>query len=361
MTQVSTKPATATAEPPILNQPPEQDASEILNHDVAQNSSGKNLFLTLRNLPKELREQLKSCPAEGNGVHPWLFRTAMRLHEWFTEDEIVETLKAHLSCRRPEREILEAVTNSGRVVRGEMAQHRNQWPSVDYEMVNKIVVDSSIRLEDLRAVSPEDLGTGGPVTEDILDVLFPGNPLLCVGRKANVFRTGAREYWRGRASNFQFIVPSPMTKKRGLKKDGKESQRCLDNTGPRKFVVIEFDITNEGEWARYLTEWQRRGITVDDVNAALLVALGTTGLPRLPLVLAVHSGGKSVHGWYPCQGLSEKKIKPFMYRAVRLGADKATWTKCQFVRMPDGMRDDGKRQRVQYFAPGVIQVQGGAI
>jgi hypothetical protein len=114
MTQVSTKPATATAEPPILNQPPEQDASEILNHDVAQNSSGKNFPSMLRNLPKELREQLKSCPAEGNGVHPCLFRTAMWLHEWFTEDEIVETLKAHLSCRRLEREILQAVANSGR-------------------------------------------------------------------------------------------------------------------------------------------------------------------------------------------------------------------------------------------------------
>jgi hypothetical protein len=34
------------------------------------------------------------------------------------------------------------------------------------------VVDSSIRLEDLRAVSPVDLGTGGSTTEEILDVLL---------------------------------------------------------------------------------------------------------------------------------------------------------------------------------------------
>ena len=127
-----------------------------------------NIPITLAMLPKELREQLRSCPAQGNGVHSWLFKTALRLHGRFTEDEIVETLKAHLSCRRPEREILEAVTNSGRVVRGEMSHSRNQWPSVDYAMIHKIVVDSSIMLKDLRAVSPEHLGTGGPRTEDIL-------------------------------------------------------------------------------------------------------------------------------------------------------------------------------------------------
>src|SRR5262249_10995380 len=157
-----------------------------------------------------LREQLGSCPAEGNGVHSWLFRMAMRLHPWFTKEEIVRILKAHLTCRRPEREIIDAVENSGRIVRGEMPHNRNAWPSVDYAMVHKIVVDSSIRLEDLRAVSPEDLGTEGPRTEDILDKLFPGNPLLCVGMSPGVFWTRSREVWRGRDSKMQFIVPSAM-------------------------------------------------------------------------------------------------------------------------------------------------------
>jgi hypothetical protein len=48
-----------------------------------------------------------------------------------------------------------------------------------------------------------------------------------------------------------------------------------------------------------------------------------------------------------------------MARAVRLGADKATWARCQLVRIPDGTRDNGNRQRVHYFAADVIGVQGG--
>jgi len=165
---VTTKPTTTSAEPPILNGPSEQDGSEIFNHDLAPNTSGKNLPSTWRGLPKELREHLNSCPAEGNGVHSWLFRTALRLHERFTEGEIVQMLKAHLSCHRPEREIIDAVENSARVARDDMPHNRNPWPGVDYEMVHKIVVDCPVRLKDLRALSPVNLGTGGPRTEDIL-------------------------------------------------------------------------------------------------------------------------------------------------------------------------------------------------
>lgn len=47
-----------------------------------------------------------------------------------------------------------------------------------------------------------------------------------------------------------------------------------------------------------------------------------------------------------------------MARAVRLGADKATWTRCQLVRMPDGTRENGNRQRVHYFAPNVFRKAG---
>lgn len=43
-----------------------------------------------------------------------------------------------------------------------------------------------------------------------------------------------------------------------------------------------------------------------------------------------------------------------MRYAVSLGADHATWTRSQFVRLPDGTRDNGHRQAVYYFAPGVI-------
>ena len=77
-------------------------------------TASNNLPLTLAKLPEKLREQLKICPAEGNGIHSWLFRTALRLHERFAENEIVEILKTHLTCRRPKREIIDTVENSAK-------------------------------------------------------------------------------------------------------------------------------------------------------------------------------------------------------------------------------------------------------
>jgi hypothetical protein len=57
-------------------------------------------------LPKRLWEQLNNCPTEGLGVHYWLFSTALQLHQWFSEEEIIEILQDKLSCVRPQREIL---------------------------------------------------------------------------------------------------------------------------------------------------------------------------------------------------------------------------------------------------------------
>jgi hypothetical protein len=83
---------------------------------------------------------------------------------------------------------------------------------------------------------------------------------------------------------------------------------------------------------------------VDD-HAALLIHLGGYA----PLVCAVHSGGKSLHGWFYVRGQLDEKMLRFFRYAVSLGADPATWTRSQFVRMPDGVRDDGKRQTVFFL------------
>ncbi len=65
--------------------------------------------------------------------------------------------------------------------------------------------------------------------------------------------------------------------------------------------------------------------------------------------MATHSGSKSVHGWFYCEGQSEETLRGFMSHAVSLGADKATWTISQFVRMPGGTRENGNHQAVLFF------------
>jgi hypothetical protein len=89
---------------------------------------------------------------------------------------------------------------------------------------------------------------------------------------------------------------------------------------------------------------------VDD-HAALLWHLAL----KAPLAMVVHSGSKSLHGWFFCAGQPEERLRQVMRYCVSLGADRATWTRSQFVRMPDGTREGGKRQVVYYFNPEVIK------
>jgi hypothetical protein len=182
-------------------------------------------------------------------------------------------------------------------------------------------------LADLWELSPIRIEDNEQHTEDIIDHLFPGNLLLCCGESSSVFDTRPREEWRGDLVRLQFVVPSPMSKVEGLTKDGKPSRHCLDNTGPRRFLVVEFD---QG--------------TTDD-HAALLIHLAGYAA----MVCAVHSGGKSLHGWFLVADLPAEKVLRFFRYAVSLGADPATWTRSQFVRMPDGTRSNGKRQTVFYL------------
>jgi hypothetical protein len=128
-------------------------------------------------------------------------------------------------------------------------------------------------------------------------------------------------------SKLQLIVPSPMSAVIGLTKDGKESKHTLANTGARRFLICEFDSG-----------------TLDE-HTALLLHLGTFA----PLVCAVHSGGKSLHGWFYVEKSAPDKIEKFFRYAVSLGVDSRLWTRSQFCRMPDGTRDNGNRQTVFFL------------
>jgi hypothetical protein len=205
----------------------------------------------------------------------------------------------------------------------------NTWPARDQALVKRIAADGP-GLYDLWESSPVRFDDGQSHTEDLVDALFPGNPLLCVGQSSYKFWTASREPFRGRLDKLQFIVSSPMTALTGRTKEGRESGHTLENTGPRRFLVIEFDSGSL------------------DQQAALLYYLARRG----PLVTVLHSGGKSLHGWFYCRSVPDNLLRRFMNCAHRLGADKATWlNRSQFVRMPDGIRSNGNRQSVYYFNP----------
>lgn len=293
-------------------------------------------------LPDWLCRELRNCPRAGGGVHAWLFKMARQLHAHHPAPEIVAMLTTGVAqCGRhvPQREIVSAVQNAlacawtpRNGVGSWTAPHpARKWPGVNTEQREAIIRDGA-KLADLWEVSPVRLEDSDQHTETIIDRLFPGNPLLCCGSSKSVFATEPREDWRGHLASQQLIVPSPMCAPKGLTKDGKESAHTLSNTGPRRFLVCEFD----------------QGTT--DEHAAILLHLAAYA----PLVMAVHSGNKSLHGWFYVAGSLEEKQHKFMRFAVSLGADPATWIRSQFVRIPDGTRDNGNRQTVFFFNPGLI-------
>jgi hypothetical protein len=227
----------------------------------------------------------------------------------------------------------------------------DRWLGPNFELI-EAVAHTGQGLVDLWEASPIRLDCNTPRTEEIIDVLFPHNPLLCCGWRRDCFDTRPRNHWH-KLHDLQFLVPNPMTTPRGLTKAQKPSAHALSNTGSRRFVIVEFDFdaSNSAEEARLLERLAIQRRNVCDLCAALLLHLAE----RAPLALAVYSGGKSLHGWFYCAGIAEQKVSRFFCYAVSLGADSANWNRSQFGRMPDGLRDDGRRQSVYFFNPAVIK------
>jgi hypothetical protein len=158
--------------------------------------------------------------------------------------------------------------------------------------------------------------------------MFPGDPLLCIGANAFCGDTKPLSEWRWMLKPMQFLVPSPMLSETGPRKlDGQESFRTEANTGPRAYIVTEFDGPEKPQ------------------QMARIRYLRATG--ELPLVCLVDSAGKSLHAYWRASSDEHRNLE-FFRRACRLGADPMLWNKAQFARLPGGTRN-GRRQEVLHF------------
>lgn len=312
-------------------------------------------------IPPWLLEKVAHPPSAGAGVHGWLFSCARHLHAHLNEDAIIALLSASvLACGRPvpERELKDAVKNSrevawrptpadGTVDRGRSTAKAPSGvtPSADVERwpaPSQLARRTALRAAsdhavedayDLWEVSPYRL-EGVENADDWIDRLFPeDNPWLCVMKNhAGDARTRRREKWLFVTPECSLIVPSPMTGPSGINKSGERAHRCLENTGPRRWLIIEFDSGTADDQAQL--HWHLEQCAM--VN----------GWPRL--VMAVHSGGKSIHGWYG--PITDDSVARELFAYARyIGADTATWTPCQPVRMPAGTRENGNPQLVFYY------------
>ena len=230
-----------------------------------------------------------------------------------------------------------------------------KWPPRELDQLDTIV-RAGPHLCDVWERSPYRYDDSANHAEKIIDIVFPGDALLCCGIESWRFATQRRSAWRGKLHELPLIVPNPMLRVQGLTKGGKISEHSLDATAARVYLVIECDFSQhhtDGEVTEFLPlidGWERHGITSIDACAAVLWHLKET--ESLPLVLGVHSGNKSFQGWFLAFDRDEEEeLLPFMQRAHALGADPVTWIRSQFVRMPDGRRQNGRPQIAFYFDP----------
>jgi hypothetical protein len=103
---------------------------------------------------------------------------------------------------------------------------------------------------------------------------------VCSGQSKSKVFTVPREMCRGLAARDSLIVPSPMSAEQGRNKKRRMSRRCEANTGPRRFLIVEFDRASLNQ------------------QAALVCHLTNYA----PLALVVFSGSRSIHGGFFAKG-----------------------------------------------------------
>ena len=266
-------------------------------------------------------------PPPTNGIHAWMpgaARTCQRAG--LTAGEAVAKLRSfEPSARRKfqPREVEDAVALVYSVP-------VDQAPTAKPEKL-KYIPPATKRLPDYTL---EQFRNSSPVPHPwrasinvILRALFPDDGgLLCIGRDNAHFATRRIEDFGDSLQRASLIVPAFMTARHGRTKKDKLSEHSLENTGPRRFIVCDFDEPSPAEQPRiinYLRQFR-------------------------PLVCIVGSGGKSLHAWFLSQG--EEQDRDFWDLAILHGADPVLRAnRSSFVRCPNGTRDNGNPQPCHFF------------
>jgi hypothetical protein len=288
--------------------------------------------------------ELLSKPPTAGGTHRWLAQAASGVCRVLTAEacaaflrECCELFVTHRQV--PEREIAAAVElaygrgtggggrGTGIGSRANYGRGALTWPEAEPGVIGDVTA-YAIPLFD-------GVTETGHTAADVLPKLFrPGEP-VCTGACSERALVRPVEAVVADAERMQFICVNPMRGAEALNKVGKLSARCQNNVAVRRYLVAEFDDPG-------LTKLQQ---------AQLASALAEL----VPLVMAVDSGGKSVHAWYRVEGMARQDQARFFAMACALGADSTRWDICGWLRMPGGLRmkADGSRvrQKILYWSP----------
>lgn len=273
------------------------------------------------------REFFGKALGPGN-AHSWIMGAASRFKKYGVDVETavveIRRLFAKYAYREERRgDDLEGAVrrvyddDSPRVYRAKIG-----WPAASPEAIEYVLKHYPPFFD----LTPKVAG------EDVLLQLFAPDELLCYSSDLYNATTAMAEKVAVMVAGLTFIVPSPMARPAGVTQKGTTSARSAENVGRRRYLIVEFD--------------QLAG---KERHAALLHYLSLHGA----LVMAVDSGGKSLHGWFDVEGWGEVETAGFFAMACSLGADPKMWAPYQWCRMPGGRRIEGRKiveQSIVFYA-----------
>jgi hypothetical protein len=286
---------------------------------------------------------LAELPAAGGGLNGSIPSATHALKHFYAASELIDLFDTALREKRgsnyrpgeAERQVNFAL-NSDNKGTGESRKVEPDWPDFEPDLSQRLEIPecSVYDLWDRSPIRFED----GVHTREILRAVFPCDPLLCFARKyssgigydAQISRLS--KVTDRQLLEWSYVVPNVPGAEWGFTKDGKESQHSKDLFQYRNYIIVEFDGT----------------VPDKDKQASIILWLAEHWGE---LTLVVDSGGKSLHAWFYCGGIADDALEPHFRQAVRLGEDSNLFDKMQFVRLPDGLRENGNRQQTLYFKP----------
>jgi len=306
------------------------------------------------------RTKLATLPASGGGgCHPALLGVAsLGVMAGVSPEGVFRDLReqVHGTRRVPDREILDAVDKAARehppgMSAGNLPARMTRPPVPAFDgagALRRIVAEG-------RGVSEEDISARSPVAIDwdpredaarVIEALYRPDDVLFVGLRdcrpalGRDIRDAAE--WINAfhhappGADAPHIIPNPLTGQPGPTASGDgqtlRGDACISQY---RFAVVEFDaLPREDQLAFW---WA----------------------VRLPVVVLVDSGGKSVHGWVrvrdvTCAAEWGLSIEQHLFRDLLqpLGVDPACKNESRLSRLPGHQRQGtGRWQRLLYLAP----------
>lgn len=310
-----------------------------------------------------LQKFIRACetlpPSGGGGLNPSLMRPAIYAVRFgMTEESFVVFLRPHIRGSRAvtDSEIRRAYQSAQRKVqKGErwekpasvskpqhtsLIQLRNEWISqgqgvstMDLMMASPIMISVKPTIQALQMVNA--LYQGG-------EFIYAGPSLARVALGVNLVGTIRLKQRLHTAEQVdaEYIVPNPFTGKPAPKKsDDGVSLRCDRAIHQFRYAVAEFD-----------------NLSIDD-------QLAFWSQTTLPVAALIFSGGKSIHAWIRCDGITsleewDSVIKDELYAQflIPMGVDRACSNPSRLSRMPGHFRKDKKQvQQLLYLNPAATE------